>query len=119
MRIGASSSDGIVVNCHFGRSKVFYIYEVSDDGGISLSERRELPPVCDGGEHDDHMLAQVADRLRDLDVLIASRVGQGARNVLEEKGIEVYELPMPIEDAIQKVLAYQKVKAMVEGAFAS
>lgn len=31
IRVAVASSDGIVVNSHFGRARDFYIYEVSEN----------------------------------------------------------------------------------------
>ena len=51
--VAVASSDGIVVNNHFGRASKFYIYSF-DDSDINFEEIRELTPVCESGNHDDN-----------------------------------------------------------------
>ncbi len=57
-RIGIASSDGIVVNQHFGRARQFQIVDVEDNGNIHFVEIRKVCPVCDGGTHDDRQLKE-------------------------------------------------------------
>ena len=52
IRVAVASSDGIVVNSHFGRARDFYIYEVSENEDTVLLEKRELVPICEAGHHD-------------------------------------------------------------------
>ena len=52
-RIAVASSDGIVVNNHFGRAKTFYIYEKSSDETERLIEKREVIPICECANHDE------------------------------------------------------------------
>lgn len=110
-RIAVASSDGIVVNNHFGKAKAFYIYEVSDDE-LKLLEVRNLPPVCEMGDHDEKRLSENADKLSDCTHLLVSRVGNGARAVLESKGISCYEIPGIIPDAIDKLVKYEQVNEL-------
>ena len=53
IRVAVASSDGIVVNSHFGRARDFYIYEVSENEDTVLLEKRELVPICEAGHHDE------------------------------------------------------------------
>ena len=86
--IAVASSDGIVVNNHFGHAATFYVFEASDDR-IELKEKREVTPVCD--------------------FVLVSKIGDGARAVLESKGIACYEIPGIITDSIDKLIRYEKV----------
>ena len=110
-RIAVASSDGIVVNNHFGRARAFYIYEVNEDS-FELSDIRHLPPVCDRGEHDEERLLDNVNSLSDCTHLLASKVGDGARRVLESKGITCYEIPGVIPDAIDKLVKYEQVNEL-------
>ena len=49
IRVAVASSDGFVVNSHFGRARDFYIYEVSENEDTVLLEKRELVPICEAG----------------------------------------------------------------------
>ena len=55
-KIAVASSDGIVVNTHFGRAKVFYIYRIDDEEQMHFLEKRSVTPVCETGNHDNEKL---------------------------------------------------------------
>lgn len=109
--IAVASSDGIVVNSHFGRAKNFYIYEESDEQ-VRYIEKREVEPVCDGGNHDDKKIRRTIEKLLDCNYLLVSRIGNGAAALIENQGIDVYEIPGMIEESIQQLLKYEKVKKL-------
>ena len=110
-RIAVASSDGIVVNNHFGRARAFYISAVNEDSSEFL-EVRNLPPVCEMGEHDEERLQKNVDSLSDCTHLLALKVGPGARAALENKGISVYEIPGIISESIDKLVKYEQVNEL-------
>lgn len=93
IRVAVASSDGIVVNSHFGRARDFYIYEVSENEDTVLLEKRELVPICEAGNHDEERLQDNVKRLSDCDYVAVSRIGMGALRVMNEYGIATMELP--------------------------
>lgn len=107
--IAVASSDGIVVNNHFGKARTFYIYEEKDDK-ITYVEKREVEPVCNGGNHDDDRLQENLEKFTDCKYLLVSRIGYGAAAAVQSYGIDTYELPGMIEDSIRQVINYEKVK---------
>lgn len=112
-KIAIASSDGIVVNSHFGHANQFYIYEIADDD-IKLLEIRKVEPVCQGGNHDDGKLNENMDRLSDCKYLLVSRIGNGAAMIAEQKGIIPYEIPGLIRESIEQLLNYIKIKNLFE-----
>lgn len=114
-RIAAASSDGIVVNEHFGRASVFQIMDVDDKDEIYMVEQRTVKPVCQGGNHDENQLAETVRRLSDCDYILVSRIGQGAAAALERSGIGVYELPGMIEESVGKLLGFVEIQNMLAG----
>jgi predicted Fe-Mo cluster-binding NifX family protein len=109
--IAVASSDGIVVNQHFGRAKTFYIYE-EKNGIPAFLEKREVTPVCQGGNHDDDKLLENLKRLSDCKYLLVSKIGNGAASKAESLGIECYEIPGMIEESIKQVQNYEKLKKL-------
>lgn len=107
--IAVASSDGIVVNSHFGRANTFYIYEAKDDR-IAYIETREVEPVCNGGNHTAAKLEKNMAKLSDCSYLLVSRIGNGASMVAENYGIDAYEIPGVIEESIRQLLNYEKVR---------
>lgn len=109
-RVAVASSDGIVVNQHFGHADTFYIYEVSAEGAYRLTQTRNVSPVCHAGDHDDERLAENIDRFRDCKYILVSRIGPGAANALERSGIVPMELPGVIGASLDKLVAYEQVQ---------
>jgi len=112
-QIAVASSDGIVVNNHFGKARKFYIYKVNDEV-IDLQEIRELKPVCDTGNHDDERLRENLNELIDCEYLLVSRIGDGARNMALGMGIEAFEIPGIIKDSIDQLIKYVKIQKLFE-----
>lgn len=82
--IAVASSDGIVVNNHFGRAGSFYIYEVNDDESIDFFEKREVTPICDGGNHSEERLKENLLIFQDCRYLLVSRIGSGAADMAQQ-----------------------------------
>lgn len=109
-KIAIASSDGIVVNQHFGRTDTFYIYEIEESGKYRLIETRAVTPVCNGGNHNDNELRENIDKLKDCKYVLVSRIGMGAANMAEQAGLIPMELPGMIEEAIGKLITYEKLQ---------
>lgn len=105
-----ASSDGIVVNQHFGRADTFYIYEIKENGKFSLLETRTVAPVCNGGNHNDDELRENIGKLKDCKYVLVSRIGPGAANMVEQAGLIPMELPGMIEEAVDKLVTYEKLQ---------
>lgn len=112
-RIAVASSDGIVVNSHFGHAAQFYIYEIKEDD-VRLLEIRKVDPVCQGGTHDDKRLGETIDKIADCKYLLASRIGYGAAAAVGQRGIVPYELPGIIGESIEKLRSYLKIQKLFE-----
>lgn len=109
-KIAVASSDGIVVNNHFGKAGTFYIYQVNDSENPRFLEIRTVTPVCDGGDHDDAKLKTNLEKISDCRYLLVSRIGRGAAAMAEEFGIEGYEIPGIIGESIEQLIKYIKIK---------
>jgi len=112
-KIAVASTDGKVVNQHFGKADQFYIIEVDEDNRYELVELRKLPPVCQGGDHDDDAIQRNVKSLSDCQYVLVSRIGQRAENELEGQGISVYIIPDIIEDALNKLISYVEINNMI------
>lgn len=113
-KIAVASSDGIVVNNHFGRAKDFYIYQIDDEERIYFLEKRSVMPVCKGGNHDNEKLRENLEKLEDCKYLLVSRIGSEAAGMAADLGIESYEIPGIIGESIEQLIKYIKVKKLFE-----
>ena len=112
-KVAVASSDGIVINQHFGRADTFYIYEVTETGKYRLLETRIIAPVCNGGNHDDNGLWDNVSKFKDCKYILASRIGMGAANAMEQSGIIPMELPGIIGNSIGRLIAYEQLQSLL------
>lgn len=109
-KVAAASSDGIVINQHFGRADTFYIYEVAGAGNYRFLETRTVTPVCNGGNHSDKELRENISKFKDCKYILVSRIGMGAANIVEQSGITPMELPGMMEESLDKLITYEQLQ---------
>ena len=105
LKLAVASSDGKVINQHFGKARRFIIIE-SDGEVIKVLETRENKPACgtlEYGGHEDDALGISISLIKDCYAVLCSRIGGGAADALLGMGIEPVEAPGFIEE---NVLAY-------------
>lgn len=102
-KIALATSDGKVVNQHFGRTLKFVIVEI-DDGTSRYLETRDNAPSCNGFEHSEDSLSASVNLISDCKAVFVAQIGNGAYQKLLEKGINAYETPYFIEDVVNNVL---------------
>jgi len=103
-KIAVASSDGKVVNQHFGHSRRFIIFEVDEAGGWRFVEDRITTPACSLGEHSELSMQSVVKLLSDCSAVIASQIGFGAVQALKTEGINAFTIPNYIDKALQEVI---------------
>lgn len=113
-RVAVASSDGVLVNRHYGKADRFFIYAVDDDEGYDICEEREVPPVCMDGSHVKPVMDESVRRFSDCRYVVASRIGAGAAQALTAAGIVGMELPGSVEDAIVRVWKYNRVQGLFQ-----
>ena len=112
MRIAVASSDGKMVNQHFGKATQFFILDV-DDATIELVEVRENTPPCGSSEysgHDDNALSKAVTPIADCEAVLCSRIGIGAQEELRSQGIEPVDTRDFVETAVQSYVQSRKRK---------
>jgi nitrogen fixation protein NifX len=102
-KIAVASSDGKVVNQHFGHSRQFVVYDVNDADEWNFKEIRVTNPICSMGEHSEASMQQVVALLSDCKVVVVSQIGFVAEQALLNEGIRSYSIPDFIDAAILKV----------------
>lgn len=113
-KIAVASSDGVVVNQHFGHADKFLIFEVEDDSSFSFIETRAVKPVCNYGNHDDKHLTENLQRIKDCKYILVSKIGISASMHAEQLGITPMELPDMIEDSVRKVISFEQIQNLFE-----
>jgi nitrogenase molybdenum-iron protein alpha/beta subunit/MoaA/NifB/PqqE/SkfB family radical SAM enzyme len=106
LRIAVASKKGIAVDQHFGQATEFYIYEYKN-GNISLKERRPVTKYCRGIEDCDEgedKVGQSIETISDCHAMIALRIGEIPKALLQERGIQVFTDCDYIEASIKKLI---------------
>ena len=112
LRCAVASSDGGLVDQHFGRAKSFDVYEVEQGFEPRFLETRKVQRVCSGEGHSTEALCAAASALADCVFVVVARIGPGALGALRQRGIEAYELVAEPEEAIEKVMAFRQAQAL-------
>jgi len=105
IRIAVATRSGKVVDEHFGRAEAFHIIDL-DETGDQYVEKRETTRLCQEYEHSDSALEKTTSLLSDCSAVLVSRVGVGAKRVLEITGISVFEIGLTVYDALEKLRQY-------------
>jgi len=102
-QVAIASNDGRTINECFGRARVFRVYAFNQEG-FRLSEIRASPTPCQGGNHEDGVLAATVATLSDCQMVLAGRIGPEAVRLLREKGVEPFPLHAGIEGTLRRLL---------------
>lgn len=104
LKIAVASSDGKMVNQHFGRAQQFLIFTINPDGSFKCCEIRHNVPPCNGREHGDDQMARAVAMLGDCRAVLASQIGRGARELLLSRGIQPLVLPGFIDATLTRLI---------------
>lgn len=102
-KIAIASSDGKVVNQHFGHCRQFLIFENDDTGKWKFIEKRDTHPACKAGEHSEASMQYVVTLLKDCKAVAAAQIGLGAVQVLTLAKIRAFCAIGLIEKVLEKV----------------
>lgn len=89
MRIAIASTDGKMVNEHFGRATRFWIFDVTGDQQ-SMIMVRNVEPLSTGDKNhpfDPERMDSVADIIKDCQQVYCTKIGDRPREELEKRGI--------------------------------
>jgi len=112
-KVAVASSDGKVINRHFGHAEQFLVFELGEEEFRFLESRDNLPP-CLFQEHDEELFDRTVALLSDCRVVLASRIGPGAAAALEARGVKSYAVPNYIDEALQRLLVARKAETYIQ-----
>lgn len=134
LKVALASSDGKNIDLHFGKAEKFYIYELKDKD-FELVESRTAPKQeekesstdaecisgggagcgggfgcgsgCGGGcGGASGPLSPLVEQLLDCRAIVAAQIGQNVRRQFERNAVSVFDVELPIEEALGKLAAY-------------
>ena len=136
LKVAIASSDGLNIDLHFGQAKEFNIYE-AQNGVFVKTETRALPPAvepvdptiegdcnpaggfgcgsgCGGGGGGccggaaGGPASPAVELLSDCRSVVAAQFGQNIRRQFGRKAISVFDIELPVSEALEKLAAYYK-----------
>ena len=136
IKIAVGSSNGNIIDQHFGSGTKFYIFDLLEGGDFKLIEAREVQTEvidfsqtscssngnaqcdsesnsgcgsgCNSGGHDESALYKKINLILDCQAVLVNQVGKGAEKLLLKNGISAFEAKGSIEKAFLKLFIYYK-----------
>ena len=104
-RVAVASTDGIIINQHFGHAENFHIIELdTETNTYQYIETRTVQRACQGHEHHEKSFDAILETLSDVQAILVAKIGEGASDYLESHGMFVYESPFPVDAVLKKIL---------------
>ena len=104
-RVAIATSDGKVVNQHFGHADRFHVVDLEPDkNSYHYVNTREIEHVCQGQYHNESAFDKVTEVLKDVQAILVAKIGDVASEQMESRGFTVYESPFLIEPLLEKIL---------------
>ncbi len=99
MKIAVASTDGRLVNLHFGDANRFLIYEINNGEGKfqEIREKTDLPL----DNHTDRWVASI-DLINDCKAVLCSKIGNEPTIELRKLGIKPIEFDCEVEEAVKE-----------------
>ncbi len=134
IKVAIASSDKTNIDLHFGQASQFEIYELRGNH-FEFLETRKAPKIepssevlsadgpatgcgggfgggcgsgCGGGcgSGAGGPVSPVVESLLDCRSIVAAQIGQNVRHQFERNAVSVFDIELPIEEALQKLAAY-------------
>jgi nitrogen fixation protein NifX len=109
-KVAVASSDGKVINRHFGRCDNFGIFNINNKNEYSFLENRKTDLLCGVGGHEDSSLDKIAVVLSDCKYVLVSQIGPSAEQILKINGIRALSINDYIEIALNKIIKFEQKK---------
>ena len=117
-KIAVATSDGKIIDTHFGHTGTFLIIRVNEnDGSYEEIEERNVAAACfeqrSPQEQDSHagcgsaLMEEIAQQLKDVEFVLCAKVGPQAIRALARYDITTLDVIMPIDRAVLKVNQYR------------
>ncbi|WP_026486047.1 NifB/NifX family molybdenum-iron cluster-binding protein [Caldanaerobius polysaccharolyticus] len=100
-RIAVATSDGKMVNEHFGHARHFLIIDIYQDGNYEVVGIRDCIPACGFGDDGKDRMETVISAISDCNAVMVSRIGFSSMDRLRKRGILPLVMPGYIKDAIE------------------
>lgn len=99
MKIAVASTDGNVIDLHFGDATQFLIFKIEDGEGKFDEIRQKTPiPVI---QHEERWVASI-DLIGDCKAVLCSKIGEEPTIELRKLGIKPIQLDCDVKEAVKE-----------------
>lgn len=104
-KVAVASTNGELINEHFGRAEFFYIYNLYENG-YEKEEIRDVIAACQHTRaHSETNFDKVISLLSDCDALLVQKIGESAAAYLVSKNVRVFEAEGNIDAVLNKFIS--------------
>lgn len=103
LKVAVASSDGKVINSHFGRTKQFLIFEI-DKEGFEFLELRTNQPGCSSVSDAPGTMEETIQLISDCQYVLSSQIGPGMVQRLAAINILGMSKPTLIEEGLEELI---------------
>ncbi len=101
-KVAVASTDGNIIDLHFGHADAFHIYSVSEQGSV-LIESRSVKKYCAGPAECSEDKMDTLEAVSDCDAIISKVIGLSPKNKLEEMGVKVFSMVDTVDSGLKNV----------------
>ncbi|TCK92833.1 putative Fe-Mo cluster-binding NifX family protein [Natranaerovirga hydrolytica] len=102
VKVAVASSDGKVINSHFGRATQFLIFQLKDKE-YNFIEIRKNKPSCSNLDNPKGNVEDTIALIFDCDYVLCSQIGEGMLNRLSQTGIRAIAIRDWIDNGLKKI----------------
>lgn len=99
-----ASSDGLLVDQHFGHANKLYIYSASNSE-IKFKKAVDIEPYCSNNCDSDRKMKSLIEKINSCSYLLCLRIGHSPVSKLKNAGIRPVETYGKIEEVVMAIMA--------------
>ena len=111
-KVAITSSDGAVIDQHFGHCSEFRIAEIESSGQWKIAEVRKTERTCNNFSHSEAHVQEVVKLLSDCRYLLTYRIGFYPYSLFRSRGIDCLETPT--EEPVTIAWAMERLRAFMD-----
>ena len=106
IRAAFATGDGVNINRHFGVADRFDIYEIDLEGKTyELVDTRRIDSLGVSLQHDDSLIARLADAVDDCNVVFSARSGEHARYALYDHKVQSVDIEREVKFVLDRLIS--------------
>ena len=114
-RAAVTTSDGQLIDLHFGQTQRFLVIDVAEDGAYEALEWRPAPEKRVDAQGCHGWFDEVVKVLPDVDYVLTAKIGPRPHRALSAAGITPLESPENLQEALAGLVRYRNRRVQRQG----